>query len=437
LSPARRLIAPTGSAQGVVDVAIAIALAKDRMIAEGGHSGGELLPHQIPPDGDWHTWVIVGGRGSGKTHGGTSAVETHLEALGPAARVGIGAPTIADARDVDAEGPSGLITVLGSRIANYNRSLGEARHIKGGYVKFLGSEKPSRWNGPQWTMLWWDELALCNKDSFDQSQFGLRLGENPRTIVTTTPKNRKFVKDLLQEPGVVSTRATSYDNPHLSERALALWRSRWEGTRLGRQELNAEFVDDVEGAYWQRDWLEEARLSDWGGYLQAPDTDDAPRLARLVVAVDPATTAGEDSDYTGIVVAALGRDGFYYVLEGGEYKLSPHGWANKAVQLYREYHADWMIGEVNNGGDMVESTVHTVDPSINFKQVRASRGKEVRAEPIAALYERRKVRHVGAHMAAMEDQMCAFPVENDNDDMVDALVYALTELSTGTQFGIW
>ena len=378
--------------------------------------GHEPLPHQVPPLGDWDTFLLLAGRGAGKTEAGANDILKHLRST-PHARVGVGGPTIADARDVCAEGETGLIT-LASDEFHYNRSLGEAWHRLGGYVKFLGSEEPGRWNGPQWTRLWADELALWNEESWHQAQFGLRLGKRPQAFVTTTPKNRKFIKQLMALPTTLTVQASTFDNPYLSPNVLTRLRTRYEGTRLGRQELYAEFVDDVEGALWVRQWLDNNRVT------------KAPELQRVVVAVDPAATHGEEADDTGITVAGLGVDGRFYVLHGLGYQLSPHGWASKAIGLYHEHKADHIIAERNNGGEMVESTIRGIDRYVPLKTIVASRGKAVRAEPIAALYEQGKVAHVGMH-AALEDQMCSFPVANEHDDMVDSLVYALAELSSG------
>ena len=203
-----------------------------------------LLPHQQPPDGTWDVWLLLGGRGSGKTMAGTQYVLAHLREQGRKARVGVGAPTIADARDVCAEGVTGLIN-LAPHEFRYNRSIGEAHHKDGGYVKFMGSEEPNRWNGPQWSLLWADELALWNEASWHQAQFGLRLGEHPRAIATTTPKNRQFVRTLSELDTTVTIRATTYDNPTLSSSVTERLTTQYGGTRIGRQEIMAEWLDDV------------------------------------------------------------------------------------------------------------------------------------------------------------------------------------------------
>lgn len=380
------------------------------------------LPHQEPPPNEWDTWLLLGGRGSGKTAAGAYYVLQHLELYGPQARVGVGAPTISDARDVCAEGVTGLINLKPDAF-NYNRSLGEARHVDGGYVKFLGSEEPARWNGPQWSLLWADELALWNEASWHQAQFGLRLGVAPKSIVTTTPKARAFVRQLAEANTTALTHATTFDNPFLSDIVTERLSSQYGDSRMGRQELMAEWVDDVEGSLWQRDWIENNRIAE----------DDLPGLERVVIAIDPAVSANANSDETGIAVAGLGADGHVYILAAEGYRVTPDRWAQIAIDLYDQHSADLVVGETNNGGDMVglsiENAVRDASRySVPFRSIHASRGKTVRAEPISILYSRGYVHHVGS-FDETEDQMCSFPISNENDDRVDALVYAVTELT--------
>lgn len=376
------------------------------------------LPHQEPPAGDWDVWLLLAGRGAGKTEAMARYVRAHLVKYGAAARVGVGAPTIADARDICAEGVSGLITLHPGEF-QYNRSLGEARHRDGGYVKFLGSEQPARWNGPQWSLLWWDELALCNVASVEQSLFGLRLGVHPRMVASTTPKGSNFVKKLADEPGTVQRHATMYDNPHLSQVAVRRLRAKYEGTRLGLQELEGQWLDDVPGALWQRKMFDERRT--------------APDLARVVIGVDPAATATDESDETGIIVAGKGVDGQGYVLADRSCRLSPDGWARRVVAAFDEFAADRVVVEVNNGGDMVAHTLRTVRPTLPIETVHASRGKQTRAEPIAALYEQKRIWHVQA-FAELEEQLCTWtPESGTSPDRLDALVWALTAFGMTTK----
>lgn len=365
-------------------------------------------------------WLILAGRGAGKTRAGAQYVLDHLDQVGPDARVGVGAPTSADVRDVCAEGASGLMTIGRHLFTAYNRSLGEARHWKGGYVKFMGAEQPARWNGPQWTLLWADELALWNQDSWEQAQFGLRLGEHPRAVATTTPKARRFVRELAEQRTTALTTARMVDNPYLSSRVVERLEERYGGTRLGRQELNAEWLDDVPGALWTRDMLERNRVG------------AAPDLLRIVVAIDPSGGESEGHAECGIVVAGKGADGHGYVLRDVSERLSPERWARRAVQLYYELKADRLLAEANFGGAMVQSTIRAVDATVPLKLVNASRGKRVRAEPVAALDEQNRIHHVGM-LATLEDQMCSWVPDNGDPspDRLDARVWAITELMLG------
>jgi len=380
---------------------------------------------------------MLGGRGSGKTEGGARYVLDHLRKFGKHARVGIGAPTIQSAREVCAEGDSGLITIARNEF-QYNRSLMEARHKDGGYVKFQGAEEPARWNGPQWTLLWADELALWRRDSYDQATFGVRLGETPRIIATTTPKAAKWVRLLEEEQGTVTTHGTIYDNPALAPSAVQALERRYGGTRLGRQELLGEYVEEIEGALWRIDWIDNNRRMEPPTNIQVIQTEDGEQeqkvidLPRVVVAIDPAVTASSTSDETGIAVGGLGPEGNYYMLGAEGYRLPPQQWAMKAIEIYDRWQADKIVAEVNNGGDMVVETINRVceglGRSVNVEAIRASRGKTIRAEPIAALYEQGRVHHVGV-FAEAEEQMCSFPVANEHDDLVDAVVYVLSDLS--------
>jgi len=380
------------------------------------------LAHQIPPDddGSWNIWMLLGGRGSGKTMAGTRYVLDHLRTQGKKARVGIGAPTFGDVRDVCAEGVTGLISTAPEEF-DYNRSLAHARHINGGYVQFLSAEEPNRWNGPQFSLLWADELALWKEESWHQAQFGLRLGDHPKAIITTTPKARKFVRELSESESTIVAHATPYDNTNLSDSVLQRLDFQYGKSNLGRQELLAEWIDDVEGALWLREWIDNARV------------ESAPELQRVVVAIDPAASANVNSDETGLAVVGLGDDGHCYVLHSEGVRMTPDRWASRAIDLYEQYKADVILGEVNNGGDMIASTLDNVTRSENrysipFRAIHATRGKTTRAEPVAVLYSHGFVHHVGL-FAESEDQMCSFPISSDHDDRVDSLVYAITELT--------
>src|SRR5580704_619455 len=254
---------------------------------------------------------------------------------------------------------------------------------------------------------------------------GLRLGPSPQAVVTTTPKQIKLIRELMAADGTVTTRGSTYDNrAHLAPAFFARIIKRYEGTRLGRQELNAELLDDVEGALWSGELIEAARVR------------KAPDMVRIVVAIDPATTSGEDADETGIVVAGKGVDGHAYVLRDLSCRLSSNGWGNRAINAYRELGADRIVAEVNNGGDLVEDVIRVIDRGVSYKKVHASRGKVVRAEPISSLYEQKRVHHVGV-FGELETQMCSFVPEHldGSPDRVDALVWALSELMLGPAVG--
>jgi len=378
---------------------------------------------QLPTsDKSWTTWLYLAGRGAGKTR---TAAEwlAYQASSNPKTRWAIAAPTYGDVRDTCAEGESGIVRVLREygTLKDYNRSIGEIFLTNGSRIKLFSGEEPDRFRGPQFHGGWFDELAAFKyPDAWDQYQFGLRLGEFPQTIVTTTPRPTKLIKDLITRDGVRVQRGSTFDNAkNLAASALAELKLRYENTRLGRQELYGEILDNVEGALWTREMIETARV------------DSAPPLVRVVVAIDPAVTSAATSDETGIVAAGIGNNGDYYILSDKSLRASPDAWARQAVMLYHEYKADKIIAETNNGGDMVIMLLKQVDASVPTKKVTATRGKQLRAEPISSLYEQGRVHHVG-YFADLEVQMCEWtPLSNESPDRLDALVWALTELNSG------
>ena len=377
-------------------------------------------PNQIPPQSDWLIWLILSGRGWGKTRTGAEWLVNEAM-IHPRTRWAVIARTFADARDTCAEGESGLLNVLNryQALKNWNRSMGEILLTNGSKIKLFSAEEPDRLRGPQHHGAWCDELAAWSiPDAWDQLQFGLRLGDNPRTVVTTTPRPIPLLKSILNRDTTFITRGSTFENAdNLAPSALAELQARYAGTRTGRQELLGELLEDVEGALWTRDMIEASRIT------------TAPPFVRVVVAIDPAVTSGEDSDETGIVTAGMTADGHYYILEDNTIKESPDNWAREAVKAYRKWGADRVIAETNNGGDMVILLLRQVEPNIPTKKVVATRGKRVRAEPISALYEQGRVHHVGA-FEKLEDQMVSWtPDSNDSPDRLDALVWALTELT--------
>jgi len=372
----------------------------------------------MPPPGDWRTWLILAGRGWGKTRTGAEWVLDRIE--DGYERIALVGPTAADVRDVMVEGESGLLAVAPDDMApNYEPSKRRITFANGALCTTFSADEPDRLRGPQHDAGWCDEIAAWRyPEAWDQLQFGLRLGTDPRCIVTTTPRPTREVRELVKATTTVVTRGSTFDNadnlaPAFLERILA----KYEGTRLGRQELYAEILDDVPGALWSRQMLEDAVR----GYPPEPD------LRRVVVAVDPAVTSGEDSDETGIVVAGR-SDTQGFVLADVTCRLSPDGWARRAVDAYHQHGADRIVAEANQGGDMVRTVLRTVDPSVPVKLVHATRGKRVRAEPVAALYEQGRVFHA-AVFAELEDQLVTWtPDSPTSPDRLDALVWALTDL---------
>lgn len=379
---------------------------------------------QVSPPGDWLTWLILSGRGWGKTRTGVEwVIETAR--LHPGWRIALVARTAADVRDTMVEGESGIMACSPpSFFPEYEPSKRRITWPNGAIATTFTAEEPDALRGPQHHAAWADEVASWQyaDDTWDMMQFGLRLGDRPRVVVTTTPRPIKILRELIADPTTHITRGSTFDNAaNLAGTQLAKLKAKYEGTRLGRQELNGELLDDVPGALWTRKVLDDHRVR------------VAPQLKRVVIGVDPAVTSGEDSDDTGIIAAGKGVDGQFYVMHDRTCHESPDTWARRVIALYDHTEADRIIGEVNNGGDLVELTIRTVRKNAPFTAVRASRGKAVRAEPIAALYEQGKVHHVGA-LAELEDQMVTFlPDGNEKSpDRVDALVWALTELSGGT-----
>ena len=379
-------------------------------------------PNQIAPDGDWQTWVILAGRGFGKTRAGAEWVfEQHLSCP----RIAIIAPTFADARDTCIEGESGLYTLHHEHIETWNRSIGELTFKNGAQVKLFSGEKPARLRGPQHYAAWFDELPQCAypQETLDMLLLGLRLGNRPRLCVTTTPLPTKALRTILNDPATVVTRGSTYENrANLAAsffNEIVTW---YENTRLGRQEIHAELLEDVAGALWRRPWIDDHRRP-------ATDPND---MERIVVAVDPAATAHQTSDETGICVAGV-RKGEYYVFELWGNKVLPEEWATQALDFYTRYKADCLIGEANNGGEMVRSVVELVAQRLRkfapIQLVHTYRGKTNRAEPVSVLYQQGLVHHVGTFIEG-EEQITSFPVANANDDRLDALVYAISELSS-------
>ncbi len=384
---------------------------------------------QLAPDGSWAIWLLMAGRGFGKTRAGAEWVRERITMSG-SRRIALVAPTPDDVRNVMVEGVSGLIQVF----PPWSRPVYEPSKRKltwpNGAVAFgFSSHEPDRLRGPQFDTAWCDELASWKRtrETWDNLQFGLRLGADPRCAVTTTPKPIRLLRELKDREDVLVMTGSTYENSaNLSSGYIEHIRKRYEGTRTGRQEIYAELLDESEAALWKREWIEAARVR------------EAPELVRIVVAVDPAVSSRSSSDETGIVVAGSDLDRHVYVLEDASGQMSPDGWARRAIAMLDKYGADRIVGESNNGGDLVEHTIRTAYEGrvIPYKSVRASRRKYARAEPVSVLYERGKAHHVGG-LPALEDQMCTWtPSSDGSPDRMDALVWAVSELLSN-KTGLW
>ena len=344
----------------------------------------------------------------------------------PGSRWAIVAPTFGDGRDTCVEGESGLQAVLNryGAIRGYNRTQGQIRLRNQSIIQIFSGEEPERLRGPQHHGAWVDELAAFRylREAWDQLQFGLRLGDHPQVIVSTTPKPRPLIKELLarSDGSVVCTRGSTFDNAkNLAPTALAEFLARYEGTRLGRQELYGEVLEDVEGALWTLASIEACRV------------DEARDIVRRVISVDPAVTNTSNSDETGIVVGSRDRAGHGYVEADLSMRGTPLEWATRVVAAFDEYECDNVIVEVNQGGDMVTQTLRTVRSHLPIREIRASKGKRLRAEPISSLYEQGRIHHVGV-LADLESQMTTWtPDDVKSPDRLDALVHGLTDLMDG------
>jgi phage terminase large subunit-like protein len=381
-------------------------------------------PNQLPPPGDWQTWLLLAGRGFGKTRV-LSEMANSWASSGQCGRIALVAATAADARDVLVEGESGILECAPSWCRpQYQTTRRQLTWPNGCIGTLYSAEEPDRLRGPQHHNALCDELASWRDPSaWDMLMLGLRLGRAPRVVVATTPRPTRLIRELLSREGkdVIVTRGSTYENrANLAPGFFDQIIRKYEGTRIGRQELLAEVLMDIPGALWSLETIDKARCH------RAPD------LQRVVVAIDPAISSHEGSDETGIVVAGKDERGHGYVLEDLSGRYAPHEWARTAVEAFNRHSADRIVAEVNQGGAMVESTLRTIDANVPYSAVHASRGKYVRAEPIAALYEQGKVHHVG-NFPALEDQMTSFVPDIDrarmgSPDRVDALVWALTEL---------
>lgn len=376
-------------------------------------------PNQLPPEGDWYLWLLVAGRGFGKTR---TAAEWLAEQMvtRPMTRWAVVSPTFGDGRDVCMEGESGLLSVLDQSVRSYNRTSTEVVLKNGSRARVYPAITPDRLRGPQFHGAWLDEPASFRYGMtvWETLQPALRLGNTPKIVVTGTPAPVPLMRlfmGMVDGDTVHLTRGRTYDNAdNLPPLLLDQLRRRYEGTRIGRQELEGELLEDVEGALWTYEMATRMR-------------GDVPEeMDRIVVSIDPASTAKESSNETGIIVAGR-ADNRAYILEDCTLKASPLDWAAKAVAAYHRWEADAIVVETNQGGDMIASTIRTVDSKIRIKEVHATRGKAIRAEPIVSLYEQSRVTHCGI-FRELEDQMCSWVPTMESPDRLDALVWALTDL---------
>ncbi|SON54876.1 hypothetical protein HDIA_1335 [Hartmannibacter diazotrophicus] len=383
----------------------------------------------MPPPGDWTVWLVLGGRGAGKTRTGAEWVRGVVGgrppfAAMPAGRIALVGETFADVRDVMIEGVSGLLTIHSRTdrpVWSPSRRLLEWPN--GAIAQAFSAEDPEALRGPQFDAAWADELAKWRHPdaAWDMLQFGLRLGEQPRQVVTTTPRPIPLLRRLMAAPLTAMSHAkTSANAAFLAPGFLTAITGRYQGTRLGRQELDGEFLEDRPDALWQRDQIEAIRI------------DGRPELSRIVIAVDPPASSTRRSDACGIVAAGVDASGIGFVLADASIQgARPEVWARRAVGLYHAEEADALVAEVNQGGDMVAAVIREIDAGVPVREVRATRGKWLRAEPVAALYAQGRVRHAST-FPELEDEMTDFGLDGlsggRSPDRLDALVWALTFL---------
>ena len=378
---------------------------------------------QLPPPGDWNTWMILAGRGFGKTRTGAEWVRAQV-GDGQTGRIALVARTLPEAQSIMIEGESGLLNISPPwDKPTYEPSKRKLTWPNGAHALAFSSHEPDQLRGPQFDAAWCDELASWEypAQTWDNLTFALRLGRRPRSVVTTTPKSIELVNTLTNGSGVHVTRGTTFDNKdNLAPAFFDGIIEQYDGTRIGRQEIYAELIDEDEDALWKREWIEKARLP------------SHPPVARIVVAIDPAMSAKPNSSETGIVVVGADmRREHAYVLADESGRLTPNSWALRATHLFDKFNATRIIAEDNAGGDLVKSTLKAAVPrTLPYKGIKARRGKYIRAEPVAALYEQGRVHHVG-RFPMLEDQMCTWTPDlgpSHSPDRADALVHAITEL---------
>ena len=380
-------------------------------------------PEQLPPLGNWLTWLVQAGRGFGKTRVGAEWVRHRVENEG-ARRIALVGRTPADVRDTMVQGESGILACYPEKNRpTYESSKRRLTWSSGAMALTFTSYEPDQLRGPQFDTIWWDELAAFKylRETWDNGQLALRLGMNPRQIITTTPRPLSLLRTIALDPSTHITRGNTYENlvnlaPNFRQQIL----NRYAGTTRGRQEIMGELLDDLPGALWHRNFIT---------YREPAE------LRRICVAIDPASTSGEEADETGILVCGKDIKDCGVVLGDYSLRASPDVWGHKAVWAYHQFHANMIVAEGNNGGEMITHVIHTIDPQIPVKLVHATVGKHTRAEPIAALYEQGKM-YNARPFPDLEDQMCTWlPDDAMSPDRMDAMVWAFTELLLGS--GAW
>lgn len=406
-----------------IDLEIIAALSDADVEALVGDWSLWARPSQKPPKGDWTTWLLMGGRGSGKTRAGAEWIRSLALGENPVSPIAIVGETIFQARAVMVEGESGILNLgPSSQRPKFDRTRGMLIWKNGVEALLMSGSEPERFRGPQFAAAWCDEIGKWPdaEAAWDMLQFALRLGKRPRQIATTTPRPTKLIRRLLNDAQTVATNMRTDENSaNLAPAFLEQIVERYRGTVLGRQELNGEMIDDLPGALWQRSALEMARVT------------QAPELERVVVAVDPPVSAHAKSDACGIVVAGRVGERAVILSDRTLKPAKPLAWAGRVAATYKAFKADAVVAEINQGGDLVVDLIKQINPDMPVIAVRATRGKWLRAEPVAALYARGLVSHLPG-LNDLEDEMCAFGPNGLSDghspDRVDALVWALSEL---------
>lgn len=374
--------------------------------------------NQIPPDGNWTTWLILAGRGFGKTRTGSETIRRWVHNQ-KSKRIALIGGCINEVVNIMLKGESGLLTISPkNERPKFMTDTNTLHWANGAVAQLISASNPEKLRGPQFDTAWVDELAKFKKapELWNQLMLGLRLGKNPRCIVTTTPRPTPLIKSLINHSKTIITRGTTFDNEkNLSPHYMTHILNEFQSTQLGSQEIYGHILDQQEGALWKRSIIQY--------------DDCVKNFKRIIIAIDPAETHHQHSDETGIITAGLGHDDKVYILQDDSGTYSPLEWGTKVHDVYRQYKADRIIAEINKGGDMVESILRNIDKNISYKGVRASRGKHLRAEPVVALYEQNRVLHKKPFLK-LEDQMCTYVanISRKSPDRMDALVWAITEL---------